>query len=214
MRARGLILLCLMTSLALSTGGCGTVSNTVEDVKIDADPNSPVRKDAEATGAKVGGAVAAPLQDVNLIRKKIPPVLLDAVDAPYALPRPISCKIIEAQVRPLDVALGPDIDQPKPEPPSKTRRDEAMAGDAAIDTIKGTAESVIPLRGFVRMLSGAERHDKQVQAAVLAGEVRRAYLKGLGLERRCPTPGAPLKAALEAKPAPRPVEKAADTDKP
>ena len=43
----------------------------------------------------------------------------------------------------------------------------------------GAASDVIPFRGWIRKLSGAERHDKYVQAAITAGAVRRAYLKGL-----------------------------------
>ena len=193
----------LIVSLALLAGGCAAVQNTVDDVKIDADPNSPVRKDAEVAGKRVGGAVAAPLHDVNLVRSKIPPALLDADDAPYARPHPFNCATIKAALDPLDLALDPDVDQPKP-PQTKTERNEKMAGDATIDSIKGAAEGFIPFRGWVRLLSGAERHDRQVRSAVLAGEVRRAYLKGLGLSLRCAPPAAPLAAALSAAPGPRP----------
>src|SRR5271163_440545 len=112
MRAQ-LLLLCLATSLSLSLGACGSMQNTVDTVKIDADPNSPVRKDAEHAGARVGGAVAAPLHDVNIVRTKIPPILLDAADAPYERPRPLSCATIKTAMEPLDAALGPDIDRPK-----------------------------------------------------------------------------------------------------
>jgi hypothetical protein len=43
----------------------------------------------------------------------------------------------------------------------------------------------------VRKLTGAERHDKMVQAAILAGSVRRAYLKGLGETKGCNPPATP-----------------------
>jgi hypothetical protein len=64
-----------------SVGGCNTLRNRVEHEKIDADPNSPVRKQVTAAGRRMGGAVAAPLHDVNLIRTKIPPILLKAENA-------------------------------------------------------------------------------------------------------------------------------------
>jgi len=74
-----------------------------------------------------------------------------------------------------------------------------MAGDAAMDAFKGVAEDVIPFRGLVRKLSGAERHSKKVTAALVAGSVRRAYLKGMRVAQGCPV-DTPAQAATE-KPA-------------
>ena len=47
------------------------------------------------------------------------------------------------------------------------------------------------MRGWVRKLSGAERHDRLVQTAITSGHVRRAYLKGLGESRGCNPPATP-----------------------
>jgi hypothetical protein len=57
--------------------------------------------------------------------------------------------------------------------------------------LKGAAGSIVPFRGWVRQLTGAERHARAVQTAVAAGRVRRAYLKGLGQMIRCRWPAAP-----------------------
>eukprot|EP01034_Spumella_vulgaris_P010686 gene10686-13559_t len=38
------------------------------------------------TGARVGSAAAAPLNDLNLVKDKIPQALLDAQGAPYKRP--------------------------------------------------------------------------------------------------------------------------------
>jgi hypothetical protein len=61
----------------------------------------------------------------------------------------------------------------------------------------------------VRKLSGAERHDHFVQNAIVAGAVRRAYLKGLGEAHGCDPPGTPshvltaeVEEARAAAPAP------------
>jgi hypothetical protein len=43
----------------------------------------------------------------------------------------------------------------------------------------------------VRKLSGAERYERKVAAAIAAGSVRRAYLKGLGQAAGCAAPAAP-----------------------
>jgi hypothetical protein len=200
----------IAAAVALLLSGCASVQDTVGTVQVAADPNSPLRKDATAAGQRVGDAAAAPLHDVNLIQTKIPAVLLDAADAPYARPSPLTCRTVRAELEPLEAALPPDLDLPKPPPQSRVKRGETMAGDAAIDSLKVAAEGVIPMRGWVRMLSGAKRHDKLVRAAVLAGQVRRAYLKGLGMTLSCGPPAAPPPFALEAKPAPRPTLTAQD----
>jgi hypothetical protein len=66
--------------------------------------------------------------------------------------------------------------------------------------VKGASEYFIPGIGFIRYMSGAERHDAVVRAAIEAGAVRRAFLKGLGESRGCRPPSAPLPAALAAIP--------------
>lgn len=150
---------------------------------------------------RLGGAVTAPLHDVNLVRTKIPAVLLDAIDAPYRTPRPTNCRSLSEAIAPLDTALGRDLDQAESKTdPSLVQRSRTAAGDAAVDAVKGAAESVIPMRGWVRELSGAEQHDRLVRAAIEAGAIRRAYLKGLGQSLRCQWPSAPKPDALTAVP--------------
>jgi hypothetical protein len=163
---------------------------------------------------RVGGAAATPLHDVNLVRTKIPPALLDAADAPYARPRPLTCLEIAAEIAPLDVALGPDLDHPvNPKNPGLLQRGQGLADDVAVDAVRSAAEGVIPMRSWVRMLTGAQRHDRLVAAAIAAGGVRRAYLKGLGVNEHCPPPAQPLAAAQDAVPGAGPLHKAATANK-
>jgi hypothetical protein len=194
-------------ALALATaviGGCAT--------QKPAEVNQPGRPPVTTTG-RVSGALAQPLHDVNLVRTKIPDVLLDAMDAPYARPRPLTCLEITAEIAPLNDALGPDLDLPSTRAnPGLIQRGTGLAGDAAIDAIRGAAESVVPMRSWVRRLSGAEQHDRLVTAAITAGAVRRAYLKGLGLEGRCAIPSIPLPAAQDAVPGAQRLQKAADAE--
>jgi hypothetical protein len=74
-----------------------------------------------------------------------------------------------------------------------------QGGEAALDAIADFASRVIPYRGWVRRLSGAESHQKRMRAAISAGEVRRAYLKGLGEQLRCAPPAAPVRKKAQAK---------------
>ena len=60
-----------------------------------------------------------------------------------------------------------------------------MVDDAAERALQGAAESVVPFRSWVRKLTGAEKHSKHVAAAIAAGTVRRAFLKGLRVARGC-----------------------------
>ena len=140
-----------------------------------------------------GDAVIAPLGDLNLNQTPIPPVLLDAALAPYTPPPVITCETLAAAIAPLDAALGADLDTPPTAlNPSLLERGSVLAGDAAISAVRGAAEGLIPFRGWVRKLTGAETHSKKVRAAIAAGAVKRAYLKGLGAAKGCAPPAGPL----------------------
>ncbi|MDI6624829.1 MAG: hypothetical protein QME55_08875, partial [Brevundimonas sp.] len=65
------------------------------------------------------------------------------------------------------------------------------ASSAALDAIRDTATDFIPGRSWIRRLSGAEQHSRHVQAAIQAGRMRRAFLKGVGMNRNCAPPAAP-----------------------
>jgi hypothetical protein len=153
-----------------------------------ADGSARVQTSSEAKRESLGGAVSAPLRDVNVLRTKIPPALLEALADPYKRPTPASCAELTAQIEPLEAALGADLDVPGVE-------EEVDVMDrgrgVALGAVAGAASDIIPFRGWVRKLTGAERHDKLVQGAIVAGGIRRAYLKGLGEARGCPPPATP-----------------------
>jgi len=141
-------------------------------------------------------AATTPLSDLNLVRAKIPQALLAAQKAPYGPPADLGCEGLMAEVRQLDAALGPDLDAPPaPASSSLAERGRAEVGGAALGAVKHTAEGLIPFRGWVRKLTGAERYSRQVTDAIAAGIVRRAYLKGLGQAQGCLAPAAPLRPA-------------------
>jgi len=167
-------------ALALSLAGCASPDTA---------------KGAAKEGAQIQKAVEAPLADLNLVQEKIPPVLQAALKAPYALPSQRACPDLANEVRGLDAALGADLDTPPTAAnPGLLERGSNLVGDAANDALRGAAESVIPFRGWIRKLDGAERHSKEVAAAIAAGSVRRAFLKGVGQALGCEAPAAPLQA--------------------
>jgi hypothetical protein len=135
---------------------------------------------------KVAGAAATPLSDLNLVNAPIPEILMAAQRSPYGLPSPDECKTIADEIQKLDEVLGPDLDTPVTEANrGLIERGGDAAGDAAVSAIQRSAEGVIPLRGWIRKISGAERYSKRVAAAIAAGTVRRAFLKGLRVARSC-----------------------------
>jgi hypothetical protein len=145
---------------------------------------------ASNDGNKVATAATTPLSDLNVVRADIPEVLKAAVAAPYALPADMSCAGLAASVRALDEVLGADLDAPhNGSSPSLLDRGE----DAATGALQRTAEGVIPFRGWVRKLSGAERYARRVSAAITAGGVRRGFLRGLAVAQSCVA--APARAA-------------------
>jgi len=145
-------------------------------------------------------AVTAPLDDLNLKHVDIPDVLKRAVASPYDMDGMTRCEPIAAEVGRLDAALGPDLDEP-PAPDSRTRAQKLKqaAGDAVVGAVEDETRSVIPFRGWVRKLSGAERRDKRVAEAISAGKLRRAYLKGAGMQKNCAPPAAPSWFVPEAE---------------
>ena len=139
-----------------------------------------------------GDAASAPLEDLNLRRDAIPTVLLQAQAAPYDMRNMSRCPAIAAEVRRLDDALGPDMDEPPPQDGSLVSEQAAdAAARATLDAIRDTTTDFIPLRSWVRRLTGAERHSRMFRDAVQAGRQRRAFLKGMGMQRNCAPPAAP-----------------------
>ncbi len=137
---------------------------------------------ASSSQDKVASAATTPLSDLNVVRADIPEVLKAAAAAPYAQPADASCTGITAGIRALDEVLGPDLDAPHTGgSPGLLDRGE----DAATGALQRTAEGVIPFRGWVRKLSGAERYSRQVSAAITAGGVRRGFLRGLSAAKAC-----------------------------
>lgn len=146
----------------------------------------------EAERSSLTYAVTSPLRDVNLMRSDIPDILEAAYADPYRRPTPASCSGIIDEVTQLNTALGDDLDADNVKPTSMRGR----AKEEALSAIAGLASDVIPFRGWVRKLTGAERHDKMIQKSIAAGAVRRAYLKGLGEARGCNPPATPLHKPL------------------
>lgn len=161
-------------SLPLAMGGLLTLCACASGPK----PGKP------PTEERIADAATAPLADLNLVRAKIPELLLAAQEHPYRVPVAHACTDLQTEVHALDEVLGPDVDAPRSKQSQGEKGSEAL-GDAAIGGLRGATEGLLPFRGWVRKLTGAERYSKQVAAAVGAGLARRSFLKGMGQVQGC-----------------------------
>lgn len=153
------------------------------------------------TGASpdpLGTAMQQPMRDLSLIRDQVPTPLQTAAAAPYGLDQPLDCAELARQIAALDGVLGPDVDVLK--------ADHKTAGSLAGELIDGALG--LPYRGIVRTLTGAAQRDRDLKAAILAGMVRRGFLKGrqgiaCGLKLASPKPlAAPGLDPPQSAPAP------------
>ncbi|KQM97835.1 hypothetical protein ASE85_13180 [Sphingobium sp. Leaf26] len=127
---------------------------------------------------KAGKIAIQPARDVGLDKEEIPPVLLKAVDNPYAAPPSRTCKGLKASLGELNAVLGDDFTQ-------GAKANENRTGKIAEAVGKTVVNSLIPFRGLVREISGAAPAERRLQAAVTAGVARRGYLRGMAATKGC-----------------------------
>jgi hypothetical protein len=139
----------------------------------------PPASDIDRVGDTLETMGEKPLKDFNLMRDKIPPELLAVMDRPYDLRGIGGCAGYKNAVNRLTAVLGPDVDSPKVTG-QKQSASEVVLGGA--ETVVG---GLIPGTGLIRKISGAEAAQKKAQAAVLAGSLRRAYIKGMARAKGC-----------------------------
>jgi len=135
------------------------------------------------TDQRIGQVVRQPLADFNLSETEIPALLAKISAAPYAPPARMDCPSLRAETAAITRFLGPDIDTNSLD--GKGRRILNDGSAAAWGMARGAADGWIPFHGVIRGFSGAARHERLVERAILSGFVRRAYLRGL-MEARCP----------------------------
>lgn len=124
---------------------------------------------SQSTANEALDAVTQPLSDFNLRSDDIPPILLRAQQVPYDLSAMDSCALLNAEITELNNVLGPDADAPEEE------------GSLISDGLRiggNVLGGLIPFRGVVRQLSGANAQEARWKAAIYAGVARRSYIKG------------------------------------
>lgn len=153
----------------------------------------PADDKASKAGNFIVGTVQSPLKDLNLVKDDIPPLLSAAKKDVYGIPAQANCAGLHAEILQLDALLGADLDAANTaEKLSLAERGAALVGKETARAVSGAVNGLVPYRGWVRKLTGAEKHSKEVTSAIAAGSARRSFLKGLSAGMGC-------KAIVEAK---------------
>lgn len=159
--------------LFVSVVACGCTSTTYKDKTGD---------------GRVQNAFVQPLRDISWLRENPPEILIRAAENPYARGVSTDCSDVLSEIESLDLVLGPDLDEVLEEDGESDRDGNALLS-GAIGSLIG-----LPYRGVIRSLSGAGKREDELQEAILAGMVRRGFLKGLAFDAACSDPQAPLPA--------------------
>lgn len=139
-----------------------------------------------STGERAKGVATQPLEDLNIHKDEIPPKLLSIQNDPYSLSGMRTCKQINAEIIELNGVLGADVDA--------TEEARRKTADRIIAVGGGLVGGLIPFRGLVREVTGANAQQRRFEAAIYAGTTRRSYLKGTAKAKGC-KPLPPVTAA-------------------
>jgi hypothetical protein len=175
--------------------GCSVPEGSQRERLVPARPVTSIISDTVVGTAEGAWAtVQSPLEDVGLKRQPIPEKLQQIVDNPYAMPPQMLCEGIRKEIAELDAVLGADVCTianptgqnvpPSGKVVSRKGKYVEKGASAARDQAVGIVSSktnILPFRGAIRYVSGADRHAKEVARAYEAGKLRRAFLKGLAV---------------------------------
>ena len=167
-------------------GAAATLALLASAARADDDKEQKPVTDNTVTATDVA---KTPLADLNLSKDPIPQILLDAEKDPYTTAGLRKCAQYSAAIGELDKVLGADFDVATPEQRRLT------AGSVA----QAVVGALIPFRGVIREVSGAAKHEADFRQAILAGMMRRGFLKGVGLKLGCPYPARPADDKVRAR---------------
>jgi len=166
--------------MALLVAGCGALRGDRIETPGAAAPQE--KGEVAETAEKAAEIATQPVRDLGVAKPEIPPVLVRATAAPYALAGLGSCEALAAEMGELTAALGPDFTV------AGEAKEENKVAKVAEAGGKAVVNSIIPFRGVVRELTGAAARQRRLDDAIDAGFARRGFLHGVSLMKACPAP--------------------------
>ena len=139
------------------------------------------RSGIDKVGDSASNMAQKPLKDLNIIKPKVSPYLEAIMTKAYATDGLRTCRHYGAEITRLTEILGPDIDSVQ----ARSGKDGDNPAEFALKGAESVVGGLIPGMGIVRMISGADKAQKHATAAVLAGSLRRSYLKGMARAKGC-----------------------------
>ncbi len=156
-------------------------------------PAAALAQEKPSTLDRAGNIARQPVRDVGIEKEKIPEILQEAVENPYAPPPSRICRGLNVELGKLNAVLGQDFT-------ADAAANEDRTGKIAEAVGRTIVNSLIPFRGLVREISGAGPQERRLQAAITAGIARRGYLRGLASAKGCTiAPVAPPQPVKEKK---------------
>jgi hypothetical protein len=176
--------------ISLAVSACASRTKAGENGSMSENMGKAAGSTVSQTSAGMADAALSPLEDLNLRRDKIPP-LLAGMKNPYDLPPDLTCEQIVLMLADLNAVLGPDWDTPAPDERLASEKLADEAADAALGAVESGVTGWIPYRGVLREATGAAGHMRKYNLAYKIGAQRRTYLKGVGLAMKCELPARP-----------------------
>jgi hypothetical protein len=149
---------------------------------------------AALIAASAGGLAHAQVKPgsesgLGLTGADVPPLLAAIKAEPYKAPVMPACDTVPAEILAINDLIGADLDTP-PEPEDTKKSLIAKGSDVA--------RGLVPYGGVVRFVTGANKKDKELREAMLAGYARRGFLRGVQVNLKChpdPPPSEPAPPA-------------------
>lgn len=173
---------CLL-ALALLLGACASSGKEQSGLVTSDEQGNLFTETISGTFYGVIDTIKTPFRDLGFITDEIPEKLASAANDPYEQPSDKKCKAIKEEIASLNELLGQDKYDAKvllanaDEGPSYLAEGAQMVSGMAV--AKATRLASLPFRGVIRRISGAAAHDEATKNAIQAGEIRRAYLRGM-----------------------------------
>ncbi len=142
-------------------------------------PDDKPANDGERVAKTATNIAEKPLKDLNIVKAKIPPGLAAISRRPYSTAGLKSCGQYAAAIGRMTAILGPDVDSPAVEAKGN------KPAEFVLDSTESLIGDLLPGGGIIRRITGAEAAQKRLVAAIYAGGLRRAYLKGMARAKGC-----------------------------
>jgi hypothetical protein len=169
--------------LAAMASACASGGSKAE--RVDVAPRKSTEERMSEVRRGMGEAAISPLKDVGLVREEVPSLLAELYYPYETEDLSGACAQVAYQLGGLDAVLGSEDYRPGDRRPLSDRALDQVS-NLAVGAARSVTTDLIPMRGWIRRLSGADKSAKEAARAFELGQTRRAFLRGYGAALGCP----------------------------